>query len=129
MASKKKEVNTIQPVVGLMPCFEYYAHDKHPLDKFFKSRPSYVTHIKCFLSGIFECTGLLDMKNKLTGKEIKAIRNNSDEARRVNKAFRYPNQLYRIDYGDNELRLYFGFNPQYKLVDVVAIDIDHTYFN
>lgn len=127
--AKKKGDKKPEPIVGFMPCFEYYAHDRHPLDAFFRAKPAYVAHIRGFLDGIFQCGGLLDMKNHLTGKEIKAIHNTSEEAKRVNKVLKYPQQLYRIDYGDNTLRLYFGFNPQYKLIDIVAIDLDHTYFN
>ena len=67
------------------------------------------------------------MKNKLTGKEIKAIGNNSEEAKRVNRVLKYPFQLYRVDYGDNGLRIYFGISQQYRLVDIVAIDLKHTH--
>lgn len=115
--------------VGFMPCFEFYAHSLHPLEKFFATKPAYVTHIRKFLDTIFECETLIQMKDRITGKEIKPIRTDSDEAKRVNKALKYPRQLYRIDYGDTALRLYFGFNPQFRIVDVVAIDLDHTYFN
>jgi hypothetical protein len=112
-----------------MPCFEYYAHDRHPLNDVFQARQSFVNHVKGFLSGILECESLIDMKDRLTGKEIKAIRGDSDESRRVIRLMKYPQQLYRVDYCDNALRLYFGFNSQYRIVDVVAIDVDHTYFN
>ena len=78
---------------------------------------------------MMECADLIELKQKLTGKEIKPIRAGSDEAIRANKVFRYPYPVYRVDYGDNELRLYFGFSPEYKLIDVIAIDTDHSYFN
>lgn len=115
--------------VGYMPCFEYYVHAKHPIDDLFKSRSSYLNHIRGFINGILDCKDLPDMKNKTTGKEIKPIRAGSDESIRVNKIFKYPYQLYRVDYGDNALRLYFGFSQEYRLIDIVAIDINHTYFN
>lgn len=130
MARNSKTKQKAEPIIGYLPCFEYYAHDKHPLEDLFnRAKPSYVTHIRGFMHGIYECTGLVEMKDKLTGKEIKPIRNDSDEAQRVNKVFKYPYQLYRVDYGDNGLRLYFGFSPQYRLIDMVAVDLDHTYFN
>jgi hypothetical protein len=130
MAAKKNKPPKEHPVLGFLPCFEYYAHNRHPLeDIFIRAKPAYVNHIRGFLYGIYECNDLIDMRSKLTGKEIKPVRNNSEEAQRVNKAFQYPYQLYRVDYGDNSLRLYFGFIPGYRLINVVAVDLDHTYFN
>lgn len=127
---KKVKDKESQPVVyGYFPSFDYYAHARHPLDDVFSTKSAYISHIRGFMSGIFECCSIIDMKHKLTGKEIKPIRNGSDEAKRVNKVLRYPYQLYRVDYGDNGLRLYFGISPQYRLVDIVAIDLNHTYFN
>lgn len=129
MARNAKTKEKPQVKYGYMPCFEHYVHHHHPLDDIFSARSSYREHIKNFLSGIFECSDLIDMTNQLTGKEIKPIRAGSDESIRVNKIFRYPHQLYRVDYGNNTLRLYFGFSPEYRLIDVVAVDLNHTYFN
>lgn len=68
--SKKKKIKKkeTQPIVyGYFPSFDYYAHTRHPLDDIFKTKKAYISHIRGFMSGIFECCSIIDMKNKYHG--------------------------------------------------------------
>lgn len=127
--NKKNLENDNKSFVGFFPCFEFYAHKKHPLSEFSNSNKSYVNHFKKFINAALYSKTVIELKNNATGKEIKPIRQGSYESIKVNKVLKYPYQIYRVDYGDNAFRLYFGFSSENRLIHILALDVKHTYFN
>lgn len=115
--------------MGYLPCFGKYKHKKYPISVLYRNS-TFVNKTKYFLGILIECNSPLALRQAGVGKEIKTLRpGDSAEVDRVLKELEYPDtDVQRIDYGDNKLRIYFGFSNTYRLAYIYAIECDHRNF-
>jgi len=90
----------------------------------------YVRRVKEFVSEIIECRSPQEVKQKIGAHEIKPIRPNSGEDKKVIRTVSdSTTTLYKIDYGRNTFRLYFGFSSVDNFAYIYIIDTKHRFYN
>ena len=67
---------------GYFPCFARYRNGTAPLSEVYDD-PMYVRRVKEFVSEIIECRSPQEVKQKIGAHEIKPIRPNSGEDKKV----------------------------------------------
>lgn len=114
---------------GYFGCFAKYKHNVTPLIEVY-SDSSYVRRVKTLLSEIIECRDPLTLKQKITAHEIKPIRPDSAESRRVISLIGDPqNTILKIDYGNTPIRIYMSLSHSDDLAYVYMIDTKHRFYN
>ncbi len=109
---------------GFLPCFSQYKHKDYPLSSFYQNS-SYVAKVKALMSSLVDC---LTPKNASPPHDVQPIRNDSKEGKKLITMCGFPQQLYRIDYGNNPFRIVFSISPQEKLAYIHIIDTNHSTF-
>lgn len=114
---------------GFFPSFSSYKHDECPLSEIFDN-PAHISKVKTLLSEIIECISPLEIKQKIGGHEVKPIRPNSAEDKRVIALVSDPSTtLLKIDYGNNPFRVYLGLSTTDRMAKFYMIDTKHRYYN
>jgi hypothetical protein len=113
---------------GYFACFGRYKHKIAPLSDVYEKQ-SYVRRIQTLLSEVITCKSPLELKQKIGAHEIKAIRPDSAESKKVIGIIGDPeNTPLKIDYGNNSFRVYFCLSSNDDLAYVYIIDTKHRFF-
>lgn len=113
---------------GFFGCFARYKHDTAPLSEVYDEQ-SYIRRVKSLLSELIECKTPLELKQKIAAHEIKAIRPDSREDKKVIALIGDPqNTILKIDYGNVPFRIYLSLAAN-GLAYVYMIDTKHRFYN
>jgi hypothetical protein len=114
---------------GFFGCFGRYKHNIAPLSEVYEKQ-SYVRRVQTLLSEALVCKSPLELKTKIGAHEIKAIRPDSSEDKRVIALIGDPqNTPLKIDYGNNTFRIYFCLSNTDGLAYIYLIDTKHRFYN
>lgn len=114
---------------GFFPNFSSYRHSECPLGEIFENS-SNIRRTKQLLSEIIECINPQEIKQKIGGHDVKPIRPQSAEDKKVIAIVSDPSTtLLKIDYGNNPFRVYLGLSNIDRTAKIYMIDTKHRYYN
>lgn len=111
--------------IGYLPCFSGYLHKHFPLKNFYQ-KSSYIEKVKKLLSAFVDSESPSDLKENIGGHEVKPVRPDSNEGKKLIRLCKTNYQIYRIDYGNNPFRIVFAFSNTSRLAYIYVIDTTHA---
>ena len=113
---------------GFLPCFSAYDHNHFPVEKLY-DLDSNVRRAKALVSAFIDSESPSAIKNQIGGKDIKPIRPDSQEGKRLIQHFSFPYEIFRVDYGRTPLRIIFGLSKADRMAYILAFDVSHSTFS
>lgn len=113
---------------GFLPCFSRHKDNHYPIADFY-SNSTFVNKVECFVQAIVTSPTIQVLKDKIHPKggiQIIDPLKNKDDRILCQKLGWQEGKVYRVDYGDNAIRLLFGLDSNERRCHILALDADHS---
>lgn len=112
---------------GFLPCFSRHIDKHYPITDFY-ANSTFVNKVECFVRAIVTSPSTQVLKDKIHPKGgIQPIDpfGSKDDRILCQKLGWQESKVYRVDYGDNTIRLLFGLDNAERRCHILALDANH----